>query len=276
MNIDIAINWIDRLLVIQTGKHLSDLQIFIVEQVWLGRKYVEIAADYHCTEGHVKDIAAALWQLLSQLLLERVTKTNLKSIVQRHASILSPLTKKIDDRHFIGRDVAIARLDEFIAQGQRTIVIQGEGGVGKTTLAQQYLKTCSCDLILELSMAKETDRITPAEIVVEEWLRQNRFALIEFRGFSGERHACIKGRLQVWQVIEVARGYNMDARKTAEHLELSPEQVESAFQYYHAYPSEVEQALNENKVGYERLKQMLPRMERITVSLNEAEAESTA
>ena len=159
MNIDTAINWIDRLLVIETGKHLSDLQIFIIEQVWLGRKYVEIAA--------------ALWQLLSQLLLERVTKTNLKSILQRHASILSPSTKKIDNRQFIGRYLAIANLDEFIEQGQRTIVIQGEGGVGKTTLAQQYLKTCGCDLILELSMAKETDRITPAEIVVEEWLRQN-------------------------------------------------------------------------------------------------------
>lgn len=173
MNVDTAINWIDRLLVIETGKHLSDLQIFIIEQVWLGRKYVEIAGDYHCTEGHVKDIAAALWQLLSQLLLERVTKTNLKSILQRHASILSPSTKKIDNYQFIGRDIAISRLDEFIAQGQRTIVIQGEGGVGKTTLAQQYLKTCGCDLILELSMAKETDRITPAEIVVEEWLRQD-------------------------------------------------------------------------------------------------------
>ena len=112
--------------------------------------------------------------------------------------------------------------------------------------------------------------------MVEEWLRQNRFALIEFRAFGGERHACIKGRLQVWQVIEVAQGYDMDVRKTTEHLELSPEQVESAFQYYHAYPAEVEQALDENKVGYERLKQMLPRMERITVALNEAEARTTA
>ena len=83
MNVDTAINWIDRLLVIETGKHLSDLQIFIIEQVWLGRKYVEIAVDHHCTEGHVKDIAAALWQLLSQLLLERVTETHLKSILQR-------------------------------------------------------------------------------------------------------------------------------------------------------------------------------------------------
>jgi tetratricopeptide (TPR) repeat protein len=175
MNVDTAINWIDRLLVLETGKHLNDLQIFILRQVWLGRKYIEIAGDYHCTEGHVKDIAAALWQLLSQLLGERVTKTNLKSIAQRHALPLALVSQPqpIGNYQFIGREGAIARLDELIAQGQRTIVIQGEGGLGKTTLAQQYLKTCGCDLILELSMAKETTQITSAEIVVEEWLRQD-------------------------------------------------------------------------------------------------------
>jgi tetratricopeptide (TPR) repeat protein len=173
MNVDTAINWIDRLLVLETSKHLNDLQIFIIRQVLLGRKYVDIAADYHCTEGHVKDIAAVLWQLLSQQLGERVTKTNLKSVLQRHAISIGSIPNPIVNYQFIGRELAIARLDELIQQGQRTIVIQGEGGVGKTTLAQQYLKTCGCDLILELSMAQETARITPAEIVVEEWLRQD-------------------------------------------------------------------------------------------------------
>jgi tetratricopeptide (TPR) repeat protein len=173
MNADIAITWIDRLVALETGKHLNNLQIFTIEQVWLGKKYIEIAADYHCTEGHVKDTAAALWQLLSQLLGERVTKTNLKSLLQRHVTLIGALPTVIPNYQFIGREVAIARLDELIQQGQRTIVIQGEGGVGKTTLAQQYLKTCGCDRILELSMAKETAQITPAEIVVEEWLRQD-------------------------------------------------------------------------------------------------------
>jgi tetratricopeptide (TPR) repeat protein len=173
MNIDTAINWLDRAIAIETGKHLSDLQIFIVRQVYLSRKYVEIAADYHCTEGHVKDTAAALWQLLSQLFGERVNKTNLKSILQRQLNAPLSAPKTIGDRQFIGRENAIASLDELIRQGQRTIAIVGEGGIGKTTLAQQYLKTAGCDLILELVMAKETTQITPAAIVVEEWLWQD-------------------------------------------------------------------------------------------------------
>jgi tetratricopeptide (TPR) repeat protein len=173
MNIDTAINWLDRAIAIETGAHLSDLQIFIVSQVYLSRKYIEIAADYHCTEGHVKDTAAALWQLLSQLFGERVTKTNLKSILQRQLNAPLSAPKTMGDRQFIGRESTIASLDELIHQGQRTIAIVGEGGIGKTTLAQQYLKTAGCDLILELVMAKELSQITPAAIVVEEWLRQD-------------------------------------------------------------------------------------------------------
>jgi tetratricopeptide (TPR) repeat protein len=173
MNVETAIERIDRLLKIETGKHLNDLQSCIIRQVWVGRKYLDIAAEYHCTEGHVKDIAAALWQLLSQLWGERVTKTNLKSILQRQVVGSIVPTTAIVNYQFIGRERATASLDELIQQGQRSIVIQGEGGVGKTMLAQQYLKTCGCDAILELSMAKETAQITPAQIVLEEWLGQD-------------------------------------------------------------------------------------------------------
>jgi uncharacterized protein (DUF433 family) len=105
--------------------------------------------------------------------------------------------------------------------------------------------------------------------IVEEWLRQDRFAHIEFRTFQGERQACIKGRLQIWQVIMVAKGYGMDVEKTAEHLCLTSEQVRSAFHYYAAYPEEIEQALRENDVGFERLKEALPALELIEVTLPE-------
>jgi tetratricopeptide (TPR) repeat protein len=173
MNADTTIAWIDRLVKRETGKHLNDLQIFTIDRIWAGKKYIEIAEDYHCTEGHVKDTAAALWQLLSQLLGERVTKTNLKSLIQRHAGPEITQPRVVANYQFIGREGATERLDELIQQGQRAIAIQGEGGVGKTTLAQEYLKTCGCDLILELSMAKETAQIAPAEVVVEEWLQQD-------------------------------------------------------------------------------------------------------
>ena len=110
MSVDIAIAWIDRLLVLETGKHLNDLQMFIIERVWQGQKYVDIAAEYHCTEGHIKDSAAALWQLLSRLVGEKVTKTNLKAIAHRHADSTITESPAIVNYRFIGREKAMAEL----------------------------------------------------------------------------------------------------------------------------------------------------------------------
>jgi uncharacterized protein (DUF433 family) len=101
--------------------------------------------------------------------------------------------------------------------------------------------------------------------IIEEWIRQNRFTHIEFRNVGGERLACIKDRLPVWQIILVAQDHGMDAAKTAEHLRLRPEQVEAALQYYAAYPDEIDAALAENDRGFDRLKEMLPQIQRITV-----------
>ncbi len=93
---------------------------------------------------------------------------------------------------------------------------------------------------------------------IDEGLRQYRFPYIEFRSFNGERHACIKGALQVWQLILVAKDYSMEIDKAAEHLDLRPDQVQSGINYYESYPDEIEQALQDNNLGYEQLKALLP------------------
>lgn len=67
--------------------------------------------------------------------------------------------------NFLGREQALLAL-QSLAQTHRIIVIQGEGGIGKTTLAQQYCQRF--DRVLELPMAKEPANITLAESVVEE------------------------------------------------------------------------------------------------------------
>lgn len=82
--------------------------------------------------------------------------------------IPKPLTQK--DPNFVGREGAIDKLNNIVSQGAKVILIQAKGGVGKTKLAWEYLK--GFDLVLELWMAKETQNITSAASVIEEWLRR--------------------------------------------------------------------------------------------------------
>ncbi|MBN3897833.1 MAG: tetratricopeptide repeat protein [Nostoc sp. NOS(2021)] len=185
MDAEAALAWLDAIIPPQTGERLSDLQKVILVQVWLGRKYLDIAHSYGCTEGHAKDAGSHLWKLLSKVLREKITKSNcraaLERVLKKTTAIASLIdysrsphpTPKLEDTNFIGRTEAIAHLNTLVNQGSKVIVIQGEGGLGKTTLAQQYLQTQGFDLVLELLMAKETQNITPAERVVEEWLKQD-------------------------------------------------------------------------------------------------------
>jgi hypothetical protein len=102
---------------------------------------------------------------------------------------------------------------------------------------------------------------------ITEGLRESRFPYIEFRSFNGERHACIKGGLQVWQLMMVARDFSMDVDRIAFHLDLKPEQVKAGLTYYEVYPEEIDLALEENNLGYERLKAMLPNLELAAVPI---------
>ena len=179
MRINQAIEYADQLLYEQTGRHLSDLQSYIIQQSWQGRTYGQVASLAGYSEGHVKDVASQLWRLLSRALGERITKGNLRSrLINRIKRTLkkaapagflveTPTATSLD---FIGREQALLKLHS-LCQQHHIVVIHGEGGLGKTALAQQYCQ--QFDPVLELLVARETDQITSIESVVEEWLRQH-------------------------------------------------------------------------------------------------------
>jgi tetratricopeptide (TPR) repeat protein len=181
MNLETALASVDQMIYAKTGKHLSNLQTIIVKKVWQGKKYLAIADEYGCTEGHVKDVASWLWKILSEVLEEKVNKNNFRTIIQRKLSSVS-LVKTWEVKstflasgstNFIGRVHELTYLQTLVDRGSKIIVIQGEGGVGKTTLAQYFLLSQGFSLVLEVLMAKETQNITSVESIVEEWLQRD-------------------------------------------------------------------------------------------------------
>lgn len=174
-----ALKIADDLMFESRGERLNDLERSIVEGVCQGKKYGEIAEESEPkrTEGHVTDTAAKLWQSLSKILGEKISKTNFKAAIERRQSSSAngfvqisgvnlcsditinnrsepPLIRK--DRNdksqkyplevpellpFYGRTRELTQLKEWIVNGRsRTILIHGISGSGKTALARQLLE----------------------------------------------------------------------------------------------------------------------------------------
>ncbi|EKD08528.1 NB-ARC domain-containing protein [Limnospira platensis] len=83
MEVQQIIEWADGLVLIQTGKHLDDLETAILQGTYQNQKYSEIAAGYNCSEPHAKKVACLLWKTLSQASGEEINKSNLRSTCQR-------------------------------------------------------------------------------------------------------------------------------------------------------------------------------------------------
>ena len=194
MDIDALIGLANGLILSQTEKPLTDIQSAVLRGALQRQTYWQIADSFPCNESHAKDVGSFLWRQLSSALAVKVGKDNVRSVLEQHLHIKEKtfenlstpnvslsqneatvsdslnLQKKHDEfSYFVGREDAISDLNALVTQGRKVIVIQATGGVGKTTLAKQYLKQFE---ILPLDMAKETENITAVESVVEEWLKR--------------------------------------------------------------------------------------------------------
>ena len=112
---------------------------------------------------------------------------------------------------------------------------------------------------------------TPSEtgaMLVEESLRQAEFGQIEFRPSPVGRQAYLSGSsLAVWEVIQVARAFELDPDRTAAHLDWPRYRVQAALNYASAFPDEIDTAIADNEaMGWHDLSRMLPQAELFQVA----------
>lgn len=202
MELETAIAIIDQLIATASGDHLNPLQIAILQEVWHNHKYADIAERLGYTEGHIKDVSAELWQQLSACLGEKVSKNNLKAVLDRYQKAAPFSTGSTPTRpsnllpnrsewpghppntwsepsqqnnremgRFVGREDAYTQLHAFMQAGHRLVVIQAQGGIGKTTLARRFLRQ-QFGTVIEFAIAQEAQNMTSVTSLVEERLYQ--------------------------------------------------------------------------------------------------------
>jgi formylglycine-generating enzyme required for sulfatase activity len=68
----------------KTGKHLNDIEQLILQGTFANQTYEQIAAaSAQYSARHLSNVALKLWEVLSQVLGEKVTKKNLQNVLQR-------------------------------------------------------------------------------------------------------------------------------------------------------------------------------------------------
>ncbi|MBW4620150.1 MAG: AAA family ATPase [Cyanosarcina radialis HA8281-LM2] len=135
---------------------LKDLQVQVFRYSWQGWTYSQIADRVGYNTSHVRDVGSELWQHLSQVLGERVTKKNIQAVLRRVALPDRDLVDRIptatttpqqhwgeaiDVSNFYGRDRELTLLQQWIVRDDcRLVALLGMGGIGKTSLAAKLLE----------------------------------------------------------------------------------------------------------------------------------------
>ena len=145
-----AIALIDHLLQSANKKQkLNDIQSRIFLETWEGHSYQEIADRLLYEHDYIKKVGSHLWQNLSQIIGEKISKQNLQAVLRRyqhccagilHASEADSSTQDwgeaIDVSQFYNRQQELETLETWISgNSTRLIGIFGLGGIGKTSLS---------------------------------------------------------------------------------------------------------------------------------------------
>ncbi|MEG4328481.1 ATPase, partial [Microcoleus sp. herbarium5] len=83
MNLKEALKLADHIVFEKTGQHLDDLQEAVLQGTLQRETYKHIAKNFDCSESSVRKVGAELWKILSEELGEDVSKSNLRSAIER-------------------------------------------------------------------------------------------------------------------------------------------------------------------------------------------------
>ncbi len=152
MNSEEAFKVADEAFFTVKGKHLTDIQKYILMGSWQDLTYEKIAETYRYNPQHIKNEGNQLWDLLSEVLGEKVGKRNFKAALERRsqsAVVFEPVIRDNSSTQlrqdwgnapdvsiFYGRSKELTNLEQSILRDKsRLVAIFGMPGIGKTSLS---------------------------------------------------------------------------------------------------------------------------------------------
>ncbi|MBD2293082.1 AAA family ATPase [Anabaena sphaerica FACHB-251] len=99
MTVTEILQFVDNLVFTKTDKHLDDLQQKIIEELFKGKTYKQIANIYDYDEGYIGDESRKLFKILSESLNEDIKKNNFCSTLERVYIKSSPNSLNIYNIH---------------------------------------------------------------------------------------------------------------------------------------------------------------------------------
>jgi len=214
MTITEVLQFVDRLVEKQTGEHLDDLQKDVIQGVWQGKTYNQIADECGYDKNYVGDVSRKLFKVLSEQLNEDINKSNFSWTIERakNSQFFSLVNSNItccpfyapsdtnqpinkEDKttkktsyhdltlapkitHFCDRTLELQTLSHWLTtQNPRLISVLGLSGIGKTTLVKQFLdlNLPQFDLIIWKSI-----KLTPSlDTIITEIFRLINAELIQ-------------------------------------------------------------------------------------------------
>jgi hypothetical protein len=214
-----------------TGKQFSNVQLVLLEAAWNDTSVAHAAEKHAMNVTYLKNRAAPiLWNILSEVFGEKVTKSNLHKILiarffpEREVLLsdgrLSTFLKKMVGsppicQNFVGRETDLHLLSDSITKNRCTL-LSGSEGVGKTALVSKLFQGLqSFDHDFELVIWKNCISDNPADDIAD---------LLHLFTLNGQQASSLLAVLRLRRVLICLDGVNRWFRAYREQATQTVEQ----------------------------------------------------
>ncbi|MEG4006224.1 NB-ARC domain-containing protein [Microcoleus sp. Pol11C1] len=175
MDLDRALEVVDRVVCTATGRQLTDVETAIFKGAWHNQTYGLIAETYGYSENYLqRDVGPKFWKFLSKAFGESVSKTNFRSAVERQQRSDDAAGRAVEEQEYRGVRQQESKETEEAGSADRAEVVT----------SPENLRAFRADWgeVVDVSMFYGR---SPEMATLTEWVVGDRCRLVAILGMGG-------------------------------------------------------------------------------------------